>query len=213
MASTESARATEPTRASRLPRDQRRAQLLEAASEVFGAVGYHAAAMDDIAERAGVSKPVLYQHFGSKLELYLDLLDRTCDRMVETINTALASTPDNADRVAATMDAFFDFVAAPGNDFRFVFESDLTGEAAVTQRLERMNEVIAAAIAAVIAEDTGQGPAESRLLAVALVGLAQVSARYWVDSSGTLDATAAKRLTGSLAWRGISGFPLTDHHG
>ena len=60
----------------RLPRSARRKQLLEAAQEVFVAQGYHAAAMDDIAERAGVSKPVLYQHFPGKLDLYLALLDR-----------------------------------------------------------------------------------------------------------------------------------------
>ncbi len=59
----------------RLPRDERRALLLNAALEVFTVSGYHAAAMDEIADRAGVSKPVLYQHFPSKLDLYLALLD------------------------------------------------------------------------------------------------------------------------------------------
>ncbi len=55
-------------RGGRMPRSARRAQLLDSALEVFVASGYHAAAMDDIAERAGVSKPVLYQHFPGKLE-------------------------------------------------------------------------------------------------------------------------------------------------
>ena len=65
-----------------MPRSARRAQLLESALDVFVAQGYHAAAMDDIAERAGVSKPVLYQHFPGKLELYLALLDNACDQVV-----------------------------------------------------------------------------------------------------------------------------------
>ena len=69
-------------RPTRLPRSARRKQLLAAAQEVFVAQGYHAAAMDDIAERAGVSKPVLYQHFPGKLELYLALLDTHCDAIV-----------------------------------------------------------------------------------------------------------------------------------
>ena len=60
---------------SRLPRDERRALLLSAALEVFTAAGYHSAAMDEIADRANVSKPVLYQHFPSKLDLYLAVLD------------------------------------------------------------------------------------------------------------------------------------------
>ena len=54
--------------------------------------GYHAAAMDEIAERAGVSKPVLYQHFPGKLELYLALLDESRDALVDTVRTALGST-------------------------------------------------------------------------------------------------------------------------
>ena len=66
-----------------MPRSARRAQLLESALDVFVANGYHAAAMDDIAERAGVSKPVLYQHFPSKLDLYLALLDAACDEVVD----------------------------------------------------------------------------------------------------------------------------------
>ena len=70
----------------RLPRRERRAQLLDAAREVFVAQGYHAAAMDDIAEAAGVSKPVLYQHFPGKLELYLALLDESSASLVSTLS-------------------------------------------------------------------------------------------------------------------------------
>lgn len=69
----------------RLPRDERRAQLLVAALEVFTASGYHSAAMDEIADRAKVSKPVLYQHFPSKLDLYLAVLDLHIDSLVFAI--------------------------------------------------------------------------------------------------------------------------------
>src|SRR5579859_968905 len=83
----------------RLPRPERRRQLLEAALEVFVARGYHAAAMDEIAERAGVSKPVLYQHFPGKQELYLALLDESVERLIESVDAALRSTTDNRQRV------------------------------------------------------------------------------------------------------------------
>ena len=69
-------------RTSRLPRGARRLQLLRAAQEVFVAQGFHAAAMDDIADRAGVSKPVLYQHFPGKRELYLALLEQQVGELV-----------------------------------------------------------------------------------------------------------------------------------
>ena len=94
----------------RLPRSARRKQLLAAAQEVFVAQGYHAAAMDDIADRAGVSKPVLYQHFPGKLDLYLALLDQQCEALVDAVREALGSTTDNKLRVAATMSAYFEFV-------------------------------------------------------------------------------------------------------
>src|SRR2546422_9590319 len=97
-------------RPTRLPRSARRKQLLAAAQDVFVAQGYHAAAMDDIAERAGVSKPVLYQHFPGKLELYLALLDTHSDALVEKIRDAMTSTIDNKERVAGANRAYFEFV-------------------------------------------------------------------------------------------------------
>src|ERR1035438_9342015 len=121
----------------RLSRPARRRQLLGAARDIFVAHGYHAAAMDEIAERAGVSKPVLYQHFPGKLELYLALLDESVDELVRNVRDALASTTENKQRVPATFKAFFDFVAGDGEAFRLVFESDLSNEPAVRERIDR----------------------------------------------------------------------------
>src|SRR5436309_11116853 len=90
----------------RLPRSARRKQLLAAAQQVFVAQGYHAAAMDDIAERAGVSKPVLYQHFPGKLDLYLALLDTHCDALLDKVRAAMSATSDNKERVAGAMGAY-----------------------------------------------------------------------------------------------------------
>jgi len=200
-------------RVPRMPRDQRRGQLLDAAKRGFSAKGYHAAAMDDIADLAGVSKPVLYQHFPSKLDLYLALLDASCDRLVEVVEEALTSTEDNADRVVATMGAFYDFVNSASGEFRFVFESDLTGEGEVQTRLWQVNNRIADAIAQVITEDTDLSPERAKLLAISLVGIAQVSARYWVSAGITkqIHLDEAKDLVSTLAWRGIGGFPLHEH--
>src|ERR1700742_4440366 len=97
-------------RPDRLPRSARRKQLLAAAQEVFVQQGYHAAAMDDIADRAGVSKPVLYQHFPSKLELYLALLDQRSGDLHDAVRGSLASIHDNKQRFAATIASYFEFV-------------------------------------------------------------------------------------------------------
>jgi len=195
-----------------MPRSARRAQLLESALEIFVASGYHAAAMDDIAERAGVSKPVLYQHFPGKLDLYLALLDASCDAIIENCRLALAATNDNKQRVAAAMAAFFEYVAGDTGAFRLVFESDLTSEPAVRVHVERVTTECAAMIADVIHDDTGLPPEASRLLAVSLVGMAQVSARFWLSETAGISQSDATALVAGLAWRGIRGYPLSDEH-
>jgi AcrR family transcriptional regulator len=200
-------------RGTRLPRRARRNQLLGAAQEVFVAQGYHAAAMDDIAERAGVSKPVLYQHFPGKLDLYLALLDQHCEALLDSVRAALGSTTDNKQRVTATVDAYFAYVEDEGGAFRLVFESDLTNEPAVRERVDRVALQCAEAISAVIAEDTGLSKDESMLLAVVLLavglgGVSQVVARYWLSSESRMPRDTAVQLLTSLAWRGIAGFPL-----
>ena len=197
-------------RGARMPRRERRAQLLESALEVFVAQGYHAAAMDDIAERAGVSKPVLYQHFPGKLELYLALLDRSCDQIIDNCRAALESTDDNKQRVEATMAVFYEYVAHDTGAFRLVFESDLTNEPAVREQVDRVTAECARLIAGVIHEDTGLPDEASRLLAVSLVGMAQVSARFWLTEAGGLGRDQAAALVAGLAWRGIGGYPRTD---
>jgi AcrR family transcriptional regulator len=197
----------QPARGARLPRSARRAQLIDAAREVFVANGYHAAAMDDIADRAGVSKPVLYQHFPSKLELYLALLDQGSERLVSVVREALASTDDNKERVAATMAAYYDFVDGNAGVFRLVFESDLTSEPAVRERVDTTNRQCADLVAEVIAEDAGLSPHEAHLLAVAMTGLAQVSARAWTSTDSKVPRDVAVSLISTLAWRGIRGFP------
>jgi AcrR family transcriptional regulator len=197
----------------RLPRPARRRQLLGAAREIFVAQGYHAAAMDEIADRAGVSKPVLYQHFPSKLELYLALLDESAAELISAVSQALASTTDNRERVPATFRAFFEYVGGVGEAFRLVFESDLSNEPAVRARLDRTMFECAEMISEFIREDAGVSDDEADLLGMALVGMAQVSSRFWLSTDRALPQEAAEGLLSRLAWRGISGWPLADQAG
>jgi AcrR family transcriptional regulator len=181
--------------------------------EVFVAHGYHAAAMDEIAERAGVSKPVLYQHFPGKQDLYLALLDESIESLIGAVRTALMSTTDNRQRVTATFQAFYGYMAEPRGTFRLVFESDLTSEQAVRDRIDSADRVCADMISQVIKEDAGLADDEAHLLSISLVGMAQVSARYWLSTLGSIPRDAAELLVARLAWRGISGWPRTDPPG
>lgn len=192
-------------RGGRMPRSARRAQLLDAAREIFVAQGYHAALMDDIAERAGISKPVLYQHFPSKLELYLALLDEHVADLVGRVRAALDSTTDNRERVRRSIGTYFDFVAGEGAAYRLVFETDLRNEPAVRDRVEAALDTVVVAIAETIAQDTGVEAAEARLLSVGLAGLAEVSARWWLANGDSVAKDRAVELLFSLAWRGLRG--------
>jgi AcrR family transcriptional regulator len=206
---TETAQSAPAGRGVRLPRTARRAQLLAAAQDVFVTNGYHAAAMDEIAERAGVSKPVLYQHFPGKLELYMALLESHVDDMVSRVRAAIASSTDNKLRVRAAVAAFYDFVDGEGQAFRMVFESDLRSEPAVQEAVERATTDSVDAITETITADAGLDPERARLLAVGLVGLSQVTARSWLADNRRVPKEDAVALISNLAWRGIGGgFPL-----
>jgi len=199
-------------RSTRLPRHERRRQLLDAALEVFVSQGYHAAAMDEIAERAGVSKPVLYQHFPGKLELYLALLDESVDTLVEAVRDALGSNlEDPKQRVAATFGAYFEFVGGNGQAYRLVFESDLSNEPAVRDRLEEVQRQCADMVSRAVKEGAGLSDDEAHLIGVGLVGMAQVTARYWLSTRDHIPREAAEQLVARLAWRGISGWPRSEH--
>ena len=175
--------------------------------------GYHAAAMDDIAAAAGVSKPVLYQHFPSKVDLYVALVERHAEQLVRRVRAALDSTTDNRQRVERSVRAYVDFVdpgeGGDGGAFRLVFESELLGDARVAGPVERATAACAEAVAEVIAADTALEAGEARLLADALAGMAQVTARRWL-AAGPDRAVSRERLVEllvRLAWRGVSGSP------
>jgi AcrR family transcriptional regulator len=202
-------------RGGRLPRSARRKQLLAAAQEVFVANGYHAAAMDDIAERAGVSKPVLYQHFPGKLELYLALLDTQAEALSGAVHEALARTDDNQQRIHGVLSAYFEFVDRDDEDgaFRLIFETDLGNEPAVRHRVEAVTQKTMQAVADTVAGDTGQDRASAELLSTALTGAAQVAARWWLASGRPVSQSDAIALIEGLLWRGISHFPRQGDSG
>jgi AcrR family transcriptional regulator len=208
MTGTASTQTDAAPRGVRMPRDERRAQLLAAATDVFVNNGYHATVMDDIAERAGVSKPVLYQHFPGKLELYLALLERHTDELVRRVLAAIEEIHDNWQRVRNAVGAYFDFVDGDGEAFRLVFESDLRNQPAVQALVEQANTVCVEAIAQAVVADAGLDTDRAWLVAVGVVGISEHSARYWLTRRHEVPKEEAVALTASLAWKGLAGFPL-----
>jgi AcrR family transcriptional regulator len=196
-------------RGGRLPRDERRGQLLGAASEIFVDRGYHAAGMDEIAERAGVSKPVLYQHFSSKLELYLAVLARHVDNLVSGVRQALRTTTDNRQRLRAAVQAFFDFIEHDGQGYRLIFENDYVTEPQVAMQVKVATESCTDAVFDLISRDSGLEAHRARMIAVGLVAISVDSARYWVNNDRPIPRDDAINGTVQFAWGGLSHVPLT----
>lgn len=196
----------------RLAKAARRAQLLASARTVFIAQGYRGTAMDDIAEHAGVSKPVLYQHFPSKLDLYLAVLGEQMDAMLDSVRAAVSATTDNEERVRGAIAAYFDFVDSRSETFRLLFGSDLASDPLVRQRVRTFFAAVVAEGAVSIAGDTGTPAETALLLSAGLTGLAEVGARWWLEhrpagGGPPMSKEDAVTLMSGLAWRGLSGIP------
>lgn len=192
----------------RLPRGERREQLLESASEVFVDRGYHAAGMDEIAERAGVSKPVLYQHFSSKLDLYLAVLQQHVDILVTGVRQALRTTTDNRQRLRAAVQAFFDFIEHDSQGYRLIFQNDYVAEPQVAAQVKVATDACTDAVFDLISRDSGLEAHRARMIAVGLVAISVDCARYWLDSDRPISKDDAVEGTVLFAWGGLSHVPL-----
>jgi len=195
-------------RGGRLPRGERRDQLLTIASEVFVDRGYHAAGMDEIADRAGVSKPVLYQHFSSKLDLYLAVLQLHGDILMAGVRQALRTTTDNRQRLRAAVQAFFDFIEHDSQGYRLIFENDNATEPQVAAQVTSAIEASTDAVFDLISQDSGLDPHRARMIAVGLVGISVDCARYWIGADRPISKEDAVEGTVHFAWGGLSHVPL-----
>lgn len=190
-----------------MPAVARRAQVLQVAQDLFAREGFHHVSMDDIAEHAAVSKPVLYRHFPSKLDLYLAVVDHRGEALVQRIDRALGQVQAEAGGravVRAIVGAYVEFVEQAGESFSLLFESDVTRDEDVRLRVEHAAAQAGAAICRGLREVAGLSEPEADLLATALVGMAQVAAtaRYRGQRLGVEETV---ELVTALAWRGVAG--------
>ncbi|UVI37605.1 TetR/AcrR family transcriptional regulator [Brevibacterium spongiae] len=188
----------------RLPRDQRRNQLVAVARSVFATRGYRTTSMDMIAEAAGVSKPVLYQHFDSKQDLYLALIDSSAAHLDSRLAEALESTDDPEEQIRATYRAYFDFVVSHREEFVIIFNSDVY-ETKAEQRLRALRESAASRVVAALQNYARLSDDEARLLCRALIGTAEVVVKQ-LDSQHGVDVDSAVSLLTQMSWGGLKSF-------
>jgi AcrR family transcriptional regulator len=183
---------------------QRREQLLAVAGERFAELGFHAVSMDAIADAAGVSKPVLYQHFPSKRALFLALVEEAAGELQLRVGQALEGTTDNRERVHKAVRAFFDFVS--DQRFRLLLVTADSADEEVAALVDAAHQAVAEAVAKLIAADAGLSQPSAELLATGVRGLAVAGARWWLERGEDIDEDAAVRLLARLLWRGLGGF-------
>lgn len=196
----------------RLPAARRRSQLLDVALAKFAASGFHATSMEDIADAAGVTKPVLYQHFRSKRQLYMELLDTVGQELLGEVAIRAAAEDNPYQRVLAGFRAYFRFVCERTDAFQLLFGSGARRTDEFADSVGRLEEAVAATIGSFIDADIDAGHRD--LLGYAIVGLAEVAGRRWVASAGepgvALDEAEGDRLAlrlADLAWAGLRGLP------
>jgi AcrR family transcriptional regulator len=188
----------------RLPAPRRRRQLLDVALDVFAQRGFHATSMNDIADAAGVSKPVLYQHFRSKRALYQELLEDVGGRLRDAIGKATSEADGPRQQVEAGFAAYFGFVAEQNAAFQLLFGGGARRDEEFAEAVRRVEASIADAIAALI-DVPGLPESRRRVLAHGIVGLAEGMSRHWVmhGIEGDPDVLAAQAA--ALAWAGLRG--------
>lgn len=176
------------------------------AREVFAEDGYHGAAMEKIAVRAGVTKPVLYQHFVSKKELYIALLESDMGRLLGQVTGAIESAQTNHDRIRRGLAAYFDFIEANVDSFRLLFRETMGADLEVRECIDRFHDAAAARIGRIIADETGKADALSELLARGLIGMSEAAASMWLERKQQIKRDDLVTDLAEQAWRGLAGF-------
>ncbi len=204
-----------------MPRTQRRTQLLSIGEELFATHGYHHISMDDIAERAGVGKPVLYRHFPSKLDLYLAIVDEQGDRLVRAVHATLdpfrdaapGTPPGDADALAVDglaviegiVRAYVAYAHTAGRSSALLFESDVMRDPVVRARVLAPDTLIAHTFADVLVRITELERPEALVVARTCTAVGRAAATEAVRPDGAASADDVTRLVPRLVWRGVHG--------
>lgn len=188
-------------------RDDRRTAILGCALEVFAERGYHNASMDEIATRAGVSKPILYQFFPGKRELYRGLLENSVKDVVAGVVAAIDAVEENSEKLKAGIAYYFDMVDQADHSFRLIFEADFTADPDVQTFVDSLISELARLLGSYISQETGLTTAESQILAAGLSGMAQASAWRWIRLGRPIPKEKAVDGIFYLGWEGLEAFP------
>jgi AcrR family transcriptional regulator len=196
--------ATERRKKSRLSASQRRAQLIDVGRDTFADVGYEAATVEEIARRAGITKPIVYGHFGGKDGLYAVIIEQEADCVFTAIEAAI-STGLPRERIEAAVLAFLEYVRDHPTGFVL-----LARDSPASSRYSSMLAAIASRVAEIFAEEfeqAGYDTANAPIYAQALIGMVTYVGQWWHDDRSRPVEDVARHLS-ALAWMGLRHLPL-----
>jgi AcrR family transcriptional regulator len=196
----------------RTPQAERRDQLLLVARAIFAEKGFQATTMDDIAKEAGFTKPILYQYFESKTELYREIVNQTAKKLMSSLQTAVAEVESPRAKIEVAFRVYFEMVVSETDAFRILFIHSHEGETRGDLRAVELGWVsfLEPLIAVRIKPD------HRRQLAAGVVGIAEGAATAWLiqqegkgwptPSPGVAERLASRSAT--LAWGGLRSVEL-----
>ncbi|MDP6862496.1 MAG: TetR/AcrR family transcriptional regulator [Acidimicrobiales bacterium] len=178
----------------RLPASERREQLLDVAMTVFAANGYHDTSMNGVAKAAGVTKPVLYQHFTSKRDLYLELIEDVADRLANEVVRAAKAANSNYQKTVDALCAYFSFVEQNQREFQLLFGRSAPRDDDTASGSQMVESRMSATIADLLSEWLDSATVET--YARAIVTMSEGVCRHWLTQ---LDRPSAEDLAEQLA--------------
>ncbi len=193
----------------RMRAPERRRQLLEVARKVFGRRGYHTVTMDAVAREAGVTKPILYDHFPSKRELYLALLEADLSNLQKRLAEGLENSRGNRERIRASFRTYFDFVDEHAEGFRLLMQEAVGGDRHFQDLVHKFrDEVLDRVTEVLVRESRGNlDRDEAQDVALGLIGMAETVAQRNPGAPKEQRSRTVDTLV-RLAWRGITGLTV-----
>ena len=196
----------------RLTGEERRAQLLGVAAMLFAKRGYRSTTMDDVAEAAGVTKPLLYQHFSSKRALYLELVDALAFQMLAEFSLATSSAAGPKEQVELSLRAYFRMMVDDPAAFRLLNDRDHGDDEELGRAIRQVERALVTAIDPLI--DAGLERDHRIVLAGGMLGMAIGASSAWTELGDDdwsqaderarhLEADRIAQRVADLMWAGL----------
>jgi len=189
---------------SRMTGKQRREQLIDVGRKLFADKGFEATTVEEISSKAGVSKPVVYEHFGGKEGLYAVVVDREIAALLDGITGALSADLSSRQTLERAASALLDYIESSTDGFRILVRDSPTGQS--TGSFASLISDVASQVEHILAAEFKRrklDPKTAPLYAQMLVGMVALTGQWWLDSPKMKKADVAAHLV-NLAWNGLA---------